>query len=140
MINTILLIEDDHFVSELYQRVLVKKGGFLVHTALDGEKGLRMAKTNPTLILLDVMLPRMNGIDVLKKLKSDTSTQHIPVILLTNLEQETVIHEALKIGATDYLMKNRVPPYELVSYVKDFFKKSKKKKRNSLSQLLTQKR
>ncbi|HLD11541.1 MAG TPA: response regulator [Patescibacteria group bacterium] len=125
MINTILLIEDDLFVSDLYHRVLVKKGGFVVHTAMDGEEGLRMAKTKPTLILLDVMLPRINGIEVLKILKSDTNTKQIPVILLTNLGQETVIHEALKIGATDYLMKNRVPPYELVDYIHDFFKRKK---------------
>ncbi|MBI4040074.1 response regulator [Candidatus Daviesbacteria bacterium] len=116
----ILLIEDDLFIRELYERTL-GRAGYQVITAPDGEAGLTQAKDKPDIILLDIMLPKINGINVLKKLKIDSDTKDIPVVLLTNLGQESIVKEAFKIGASGYLMKMHLTPYEVVSHVKDFF-------------------
>lgn len=115
----ILLVEDELFVRELYERVL-RQAGFEISSAVDGEEGLKLAQERPDLILLDIMLPKMNGINVLKSLKADEKTKSIPVLLLTNLGQESVIKEALRIGAKGYMMKMRLTPYEIVGHVKDF--------------------
>lgn len=119
--SKILLIEDELFVRELYERVL-KQAGLEVTSAFDGQAGFELASNMPDLILLDIMLPKLNGIDVLRKLKADDKLKNIPVILLTNLGQESVIKEAIKIGAQGYLMKIRVTPYEIVDQVKSFLK------------------
>ncbi len=120
----IILVEDELFVRELYERVIRQE--FEVLTAGDGEEGLaliqREAKSgrSPDLVLLDVMMPKLNGIDVLRKLKESNDTANIPVILLTNLGQEEVIKEASDLGAKGYLMKIRLTPYEVVGHIKDF--------------------
>ena len=118
--HTILLIEDDLFIWELYEHVFLK-AGFAVLVAADGIAGLELAYKKPDLILLDIMMPRLNGIEVLKKLKRDKKTKAIPIVLLTNLGQESIIKEALRIGAHDYIMKMRFTPYEIVNRVKDYF-------------------
>jgi len=115
----ILLIEDEMFIRDLYFRVL-SKAGFNVIAAQDGAEGLTKVFENPDLILLDIMLPKMNGIELLKKFKNDDLVKHIPVVLLTNLGQESVILEALDIGAQGYLMKMRHDPYEIVDLVGKF--------------------
>lgn len=121
----IILIEDELFVREVYERVL-KQANFEILTAADGVEGWELIEKEtqspykPNLILLDIMMPRLNGIDLLKKLKSDSKTSGIPVILLTNLGQETVIKEAFRVGAAGYLMKIRSTPYEVVRLVNDF--------------------
>lgn len=123
--KTILLVEDDLFIRELYQRVL-SEAGFKVMTAENGIDGLKMAEARPDLILLDIMLPEMDGITVLAKLKRNAATAQIPVILLTNLGQESVIKKAFKIGAKGYLVKMHFSPYEIVNQVKNFFEKEEK--------------
>lgn len=115
----VLLVEDEMFVRELYERVL-KQAGIEVTSAADGISGLEAASDKPNLILLDVMMPGLNGIQVLERLKQDPNTRDIPVVLLTNLGQESIIKEALSLGASGYLMKVRVSPYQIVSHVKDF--------------------
>lgn len=115
----ILLVEDELFVRELYEHVL-SQAGFEMITAGDGVECLLKVKENPNLILLDIMMPKLNGIETLKKLKADNNTKDIPIILLTNLGQEDIIKEAIKTGAQGYIMKMRVTPYELVTHVKDF--------------------
>lgn len=115
----ILLVEDELYVRELYERVL-SQNGFEVLPAADGVAGLELAGNHPDLILLDIMMPGMNGIQVLQKLKENSATKNIPVVLLTNLGQQSVIQEALKIGASGYFIKVRLTPYQLVGHVKEF--------------------
>lgn len=119
MDKKILLIEDDHFINQLYMRVL-QQAGFKMTLAIDGMKGVKQADKSFNLILLDIMLPRLDGINVLKKLKENPETKKIPVILLTNLGQESVVKSAFEIGAQGYLLKMSVTPYELVEKIKPF--------------------
>lgn len=115
----ILLVEDELFIRELYERIL-KQAGFEVVGAIDGQQGLVEAQNMPTLILLDIMMPKLNGIEVLEKLKSDQKTKDIPVVLLTNLGKKSVIEKAFNLGARGYLMKIKITPYSLVEKVKQF--------------------
>ena len=120
--NTILLVEDDEFLAELYATKLHLEG-FDVVIAGDGKKGLRLAKEKmPILILLDIVLPKMDGFDVLKQLKSDKNLRDIPVILLTNLSQKEEVQKGLKFGAQDYLIKAHFIPSEVVQKVKKIIK------------------
>ncbi|MBU0708750.1 response regulator [Patescibacteria group bacterium] len=119
----ILLVEDDLFIKELYQRQLTK-AGFEVDTAEDGPAGLVKATQKQwSLILLDIMLPEVNGLDLLRTLKTKPETQKIPVILLTNLGQDSLIKEAFDIGAEAYLIKSAYTPKQIVEEVKEFFNK-----------------
>lgn len=115
----ILLIEDDYFINQLYMRIL-KQAGYEMVLASDGAEGVKLVDNSYDLILLDIMLPKMNGINVLKKLKENPNTKKIPVILLTNLGQESVIKAAFTIGAQGYLMKMSMTPYEMVEKIKPF--------------------
>lgn len=117
----ILLIEDDHFINELYLRVL-KQAGYNVVLAKNGKEGVDLADSSFNLILLDIMLPKIDGINVLKKIKENPNTKNIPVVLLTNLGQESVIRTAFKIGAQGYLLKMRITPYEMVEKIQGFLK------------------
>lgn len=114
----ILLIEDDAFLAGMYVTKLNLEG-FEVQTAGDGEKGFKMAQAEPpSLILLDIILPKMSGFDVLKDLKSDKKTKDIPIILLTNLGQRDDVQKGLKLGAQDYLIKAHFMPSEVVEKIK----------------------
>ena len=115
----VLLVEDELHIRELYQRVLTR-AGFEVTCAIDGVEGLQLARQSPDIILLDIMMPKLNGIEMLKKLKADSETKEISVILLTNLGQESIIREALTMGARGYIMKVRISPYDLIDKVKEF--------------------
>lgn len=114
----ILVIEDDEFLSGMYITKFTKEG-FDVVFSESGEGGIKKAKTEkPDLILLDILLPKMNGFDVLKRLKEDGSTALIPVIILTNLSQESDIKKGYELGAIDYLVKVYNIPSDVVSKVK----------------------
>lgn len=121
MHSKILLVEDDFFISSLYVRVLTQ-AGYQVSLADDGSAGVLKAQDMPDLILLDVMLPKMNGIEVLRALKKDPKVKNIPVVLLTNLGQENIIKEAFQIGAQGYFLKMRHTPYEVLEGIKRFLK------------------
>ena len=99
---------------------------FKVVSAEDGEKGIKAAiKELPDVILLDILLPKMNGFEVLKQLKADKNTNRIPVILLTNLSQKTEIEQGLSLGAEDYLIKAHFMPSEVVEKIKRILEKEK---------------
>jgi len=116
--KTILLVEDDEFLAELYATKLNLEG-FEVALATDGEKGLKLIKEKqPDLILLDIILPKMDGFEILKKIKTDKSLKDIPVILLTNLSQKDEVQKGLDLGATDYLIKAHFMPSEVVKKIK----------------------
>jgi len=123
----ILLIEDEAFISDMY-KIMFEKQGFLVDTASDGKEGLEKTESGDfDLILLDIMLPKMNGLEVLKEVRKEgAKAKKTPVFLLTNLGQENVIKEALKIGAQGYLMKANLLPQQIVDEVNDFFKDKSK--------------
>lgn len=120
----ILLIEDEMFINDLYRRTLIKEG-FQVLSAIDGQEGVNKASEKPDLVLLDIMLPKLNGLEVLKALKSNDQTKTIPVVLLTNLGQGDVIANAYKLGAQGYLMKLKVLPNDVVDTVKRFLENPK---------------
>ncbi len=119
----ILLVEDDPFLLSMYNTKFELEK-FKVVTAEDGEKGLKLAlKELPDVILLDIMLPRMDGFEVLKALKADKKTSRIPVILLTNLSQKEKVKEGLSLGANDYLIKAHFMPSEVVEKIKKLINK-----------------
>jgi len=105
----ILFIEDESALQKTLGEIL-KQEGYQVIPALDGEVGLRMANPpegdkKPDLILLDLILPKIHGLDVLKKLKENDETKNIPVIVLTNLGEIKDVEKAIELGATTYLVK-----------------------------------
>jgi DNA-binding response OmpR family regulator len=114
----ILIVEDDVFLSGIYQKKFEVEG-FKVTMADNGEKGFNEAKKKkPNLILLDILLPKLDGFAVLKKLKADNDTKDIPVILLTNLGQKDDVEKGVEMGAEDYLIKVHFKPSEVVDKVR----------------------
>ncbi len=119
----ILLVEDDSFLLGMYATKFEMED-FKVVMAEDGEKAIRVAqKEMPALILLDIILPKLNGFEVLKQLKANPATAKIPVILLTNLSQKDEIEQGLKMGAEDYLIKAHFMPSEVVEKIKKVLNK-----------------
>jgi len=115
----ILLAEDDRILRKAGE-VSLKKKGYDVVSAVDGEDALAKALDHtPDLILLDVMMPKMNGFDVLFALKRDPAVKHIPVIMLTNLEQPSDIKRAADGGAHSYLVKSNMNLDDLAAKIKD---------------------
>ncbi len=120
----VLLVEDDVFLSGIYKKKFEMEG-FSISTADNGEKGLNDAKKKkPDIILLDILLPKMDGFTVLEKLKADPEVKEIPVILLTNLGQKDDVEKGLEVGAADYLIKAHFKPSEIVDKVKKILKLS----------------
>ncbi len=116
--NTILIVEDDVFLADLY-KTKMELEGFKVYAAYDGEKGLEMAKkNNPSIILLDLILPKLTGFQVLEKIRSDSKIKDIPIIILTNLSQKSDVDKGIKMGANDYLIKAHFMPSEVVEKIK----------------------
>jgi len=114
----ILFIEDESALQKTLSDYL-KKEGYEVISALDGESGLRLAQTQkPDLILLDLILPKMDGFEVLRKLMENPETKEIPVIILTNLERMEDIGRALELGAKTYLVKANYTLKEVTEKVK----------------------
>ena len=101
----VLIIEDDQRINKVYTtKLLVERVKAI--TALDGEEGLRkIYSEKPDLILLDLMLPKKSGFEILKEIKADPKVKDIPVLILSNLAQEKEIEEGLALGALDYLVK-----------------------------------
>ena len=123
MAKKILFIEDEPALQTTLGDFL-KSGGFSVSTAADGISGLEMAKKEkPDLILLDLILPKKNGFDVLLELKQDPKTVAIPVMVLTNLESAEDIDRALEAGATAYLVKTNYRLEEVMEKVKSLLGK-----------------
>src|SRR3989344_523003 len=114
----ILIVEDDKFLRDLIQQKLNKEG-FLTVTAVDGEEGVRVAQAeSPHLVLLDLILPGIDGFEVLKKLKEDKKTSYIPVIVLSNLGQKEDMERTLKGGAEDFMVKAHFTPSEIVTKIR----------------------
>src|SRR3990167_2348279 len=117
--RTVLVVEDDEFLLKAYN-IKLKKEGFEVWLARDGKEAIAYLKKDPPdIVLLDLMLPYLNGFEVLEKLRTTPKWQKVPVLITTNLGQPEDKDRALKLGATDYLIKTNVKIDEIVKKIKD---------------------
>ena len=122
MPKNILIIEDDKFLRELIAQKLLQVG-YNVSEAIDGEDGLKKTKEEkPDLVLLDLILPSIDGFEVLARLKSDPACSAIPVIILSNLGQKEDMERGLAGGAIDYLVKAHLTPMEIVAKIQAVLK------------------
>ena len=116
--NNILLVEDDTFLAGMY-KTKFEMEDFKVLVAEDGLRGFQLAKENkPDVILLDILLPKMDGFEVLDKIRASSDTKDIPVIMLTNLGQKEDVKKGLERGANGYLIKAHFMPSEVVEKIK----------------------
>lgn len=118
MPKKILVVEDDRFLRELITKKISKEG-FEVIRAVDGEDGIKKIKEEkPDLVLLDLILPGIDGFEVLSQMKEDPEIKSIPVIILSNLGQKEDVEKGIKLGAQDYLIKAHFTPGEIIEKVK----------------------
>lgn len=119
-IKKVLVVDDEPAVREIYNKEF-SNNGFKVILAVDGKEGLLKAGEEiPDLILLDVMMPNMSGVDTLKALKKNELTKKTPILLLTNLGEEQIIKEGFKLGADGYLLKVSYTPAQVVEECRRF--------------------
>lgn len=115
----ILLTEDDGFLASIYAQKLELEE-YEVTLATNGEDGLKLAqKDHPDLILMDLLMPKMDGFEMLEKLKGDAGLKDIPVLVLTNLGQKEDVERCLKLGAAGYIIKAHSLPHETVKRIKE---------------------
>jgi len=115
----ILVVEDDKFLRELIVRKL-KEENYNVIEAIDGEDGLaKIKETKPDLVLLDLILPGIDGFELLSRVKEDPFSSQIPVIILSNLGQRDDIEKGLRLGAVDFLVKAHFTPGEIIQKIKN---------------------
>jgi len=120
--KTILIIEDEPTLQKTMSVALTQEG-YDVKNALDGEIGLKLAKElKPDLILLDLILPKVDGFEALEELKNNDLTKDIPIIVLTNLESTQEIERALVMGATTYLVKANYDLKDIIQKIKETLK------------------
>lgn len=116
--QNILIVEDDKFLRDLIVRKLTREG-YKVSEAIDGEEGLKKIKAEkPGLVLLDLILPGVDGFEVLAAIKNSPELLKIPVLIISNLGQEEDVKRALGLGAVDYIIKAHFTPNEIVEKVK----------------------
>jgi len=124
MAQKLLVIEDDQFLRELYDELL-REEGYDVELAVDGEEGLnKVLKGGYDLILLDIMLPKIDGLEILRRVKDKPPEKpNGTIVLLTNLGQDSIIKEGFNLGASGYLIKSAMNPDQVLSEVKVFLNK-----------------
>ncbi|MHB8734430.1 MAG: response regulator transcription factor [Terriglobales bacterium] len=124
MSAAILLVEDEELIRDTYARRLSHEG-YVVAEAPNGREALRQARVKPPqLILLDVLLPDISGLEVLKALRADRRFLTTPIVLFTNLSQHMDKHQAARLGATDYIVKSEVTPTDVVERVRKLLSES----------------
>lgn len=115
MKKKILIVEDDAFLLDAYQMKMTGQTDWDVSVATDGEAALFSVKsTKPDLVILDLLLPKKPGLDVLKELKADADTKKIPIIVASNIDQKTVVQQAIDLGAADYFVKSDISIGDLI--------------------------
>lgn len=121
----ILIIEDDQFLREFYQELLQEEG-YIIDVAADGEEGLNKIRQGGfNLILLDIMLPKKDGIQILKELKLEgPKNTNGPIVCLTNLGQDSVIKQCFELGAEGYLIKSALDPDQVLEEIKGYLQKA----------------
>ena len=118
----IIIVEDDKFLRDLITQKVLKEG-YLVVEAVNGEEGVAKAKEEkPDLMLLDLILPGIDGFEVLRQVKENPETSSIPVIILSNLGQKDDVERGMKLGAADYLIKAHFTPGEILAKIKSILK------------------
>src|SRR6266404_1308389 len=117
-----LIAEDDFFIRDIYSKVF-SLSGYDVNVAVDGADALEKIKTQLfDMILLDIMMPRMTGIDVLKNVRAlSTPAKSTPIFIITNLGQQNVIEQAFKLGMDGYILKSQVSPQQIVEEINNYF-------------------
>ena len=122
---SVLIIEDDEFLSDMYKTKFESLEDFDVNVAQDGEEGLKLLNggLKPNIILLDIVMPKMDGIEVLSNIKNIGDCKDVPVVMLTNLGQKEEIDKAMQMGATDYFIKANFTPSEVVEKVRAILNK-----------------
>ncbi len=123
-VSKILIIEDDHFLLSLIVEKFIKSG-FDAETALDGEEGFnKILKNKYDLVLLDMILPKIDGFKILEEVKKNQSLKDLPIVVASNLYDKNDIDRAVSLGARDYIVKAYNSPEDIVSRVKDFLQKN----------------
>lgn len=116
----ILFVEDDPLINKIYSTRLTADG-YQVFTAENGEDGLKLAEQElPDLVVLDVMMPRLDGFAVLEKLRQNPLLTRIPILIYSNLAQEDEMNRALSLGATEFIVKANLSPTEMVNKIKQY--------------------
>jgi DNA-binding response OmpR family regulator len=121
MAKKILLVEDDKFLSSILKTKLIQ-AGFEVIGAMDGEEAIKMFSQKPDLVLLDLILPKKSGFDVLESISQDPELEKIPVIIISNLGQNEDIERTKQLGAIEYYIKAKTPIDFLIKRVDDLLK------------------
>jgi len=117
MAKKILIIEDEEVILDLLQRKLTKEG-YEISVARDGEEGIRVMKAvKPDLILLDIIMPKMGGFEVMEEMNKDKELKKIPVIVISNSGQPVELDRAQNLGAKDWLIKTEFDPQEVIDKV-----------------------
>lgn len=115
----ILIVEDDRYISKMYQLKLSLEG-YAVQIADNGRTGVDKVKEfKPDIILLDILMPELDGFEVLKIVKSEDSTKNIPVLIMSNLGQEDHIQKGMELGAVGYIVKTQYTPSKVVEKIKE---------------------
>ena len=123
MAKKILLIEDEEIMINLLQKKLIQEG-YDVTIARDGVEGMeKMRESKPELILLDIIMPRMGGFEVMEEMQKDESLKDIPIIIISNSGQPVELGRAKELGATDWLIKTEFDPQEVIDKIKKQFNK-----------------
>lgn len=118
----IMIVEDDSFVMDIYETKIAQEG-FEVISAANGMEALKkLQDVRPDLMLLDIIMPYMDGLEVLQKVKADERLKNMPIILLTNLSQKEEVDKGLGLGANDYLIKSHFTPSEVLEKIKTYIK------------------
>jgi len=124
MPKKVLIIEDEEIIQDLLQRRLSKEG-YQVFSARDGEQGLRaMRSRQPDLILLDIVMPKKGGLEVMEEMQKDEMLRTIPIVIISNSGQPAELEKAKELGARDWLIKTEFDPKEVVAKVKKQFGES----------------
>jgi len=127
----ILIAEDEDFLIQALKDNLSTEG-YTVEIARNGEEAVeKIGKKKPDLVLLDILMPKSDGFFVLEKIKNNPDWKLIPVIVLSNLGEDTMIKKALDMGADDYFIKSQHPIQEVIEKVKDYLEGRKAKKPGS---------
>ena len=117
--DKILIVEDEPFLLDMY-KMKFKQGGFEVISATDGEEGIRISRReNPNIILLDIMMPKIDGFEVLENLKKSSLTKSIPVLIFSNFSQKEQKEKGIALGAADYFVKTNYTPAQVLEKVKN---------------------
>lgn len=122
----ILIIEDERLLLDMYESYF-EKAGYEVRAAKNGRPGIEIAKTEKLdLIITDIVMPDMDGYDVIKKIREDTTTKKIPILVFSNLCQQSEINKGLAMGADEYIVKTDITPIELLKKIENMINQVKK--------------